>query len=237
MTALHNPITFNLDPLLANDVPVAMDLHALTQLFDQSFFKKGEAIFRERNPAWGVYYVRSGKLKLYKLGSDGKEQIIRVAHDGDLVGYADVLGGSKYNLSAALLKGSTLTFIPRSDFLNLFSQEPAFAEHVMSLLCHDVQLAEKRITDMAYRPVRGRLAEALLALDKIYQQDDDEQEDFINLSRQDLANLLGTATKETVIRLLSELRSERLITTDGYRISILNPQGLRDMSLMYDKAY
>ena len=236
MTTLHNPITFNLDPLLVNDFPVVLDLHTLTQRFDQSFFKKGEVILRERNTAWGVDYIRSGKLKLYKLGFDGKEQIIRVAHEGDLIGYADVLGGSKYNLSATLLEDSTLTFIPRSDFITLFSQEPAFAEHLMSLLCHDVQLAEKRITDMAYRPVRGRLAEALLALDKIYQQDDDEKEDFINLSRQDLANLLGTA-KETVIRLLSELRSERLITTDGYRISILNPQGLQNMSRMYDKAH
>jgi CRP-like cAMP-binding protein len=227
----HDLINYDLDSLLTEDHPELRDLRHITENFEKSFYKKGEILLRERNPAWGVYFVYAGKLKLYKLGSDGKEQIIRIASDGDFIGYTSVLNHSKYNVSATVLEDSTLAFIPKSDFVHIFAANPSFAEHFLHLLCLAVQAAEKRITDMAYRPVRGRLAEALLALDMIYQQEDDEKEDFINLSRQDLANLLGIA-KETVIRLLSEFRYDKLITTDGYRISILDPNKLKSISLM-----
>lgn len=235
MTTLQNQLDYKLVAMPAGDYSFSAYLRQVTESFDKSFYKKGEVLLRERNPAWGVYFVNTGKLKLYKLGSDGKEQIIKVARDGDFIGYSSVLHHTKYNVTAALLEDATVTFIPKADFMDLYASESAFAEHILQLLCQDVQQAEKRITDMAYRPVRGRLAEALLTLDTIYQHEDDELEDFINLSRQDLANLLGTA-KETVIRLLSEFRQERLITTDGYRISILSPEGLRAITQMYERA-
>jgi len=232
----HNQFNYELSSLLSGQHPETADLRNITDCYEKSFYKKGEVIFRESNPAWGVYLIHTGKLKLYKLGSDGKEQIIQVASAGDFIGYTSVLTHSKYNVTATILEDSTLAFIPKADFTSLFAKNPTFSGHFLHLLCLHVQTAEKRITDMAYSPIRGRLAETLLALDKIYQQEDDDQEDFITLSRQDLANLMGIA-KETVIRLLSEFKYDRLITTDGYRISILDPNRLKSIAFMYNKVF
>ncbi|MEK6481824.1 Crp/Fnr family transcriptional regulator [Catalinimonas sp. 4WD22] len=212
---------------------LSLEFSFLTNSFEKNFHKKGEVLFREGHPAWCLYYIETGMVKLHKYGIDGKEQIIKIAHAGEFLAYASVLHHTKYNVSATIIEDATLTVIPKEDFMEIFGQSPLIASHFTQLLCQDIIDAEKRLTDMAYRPVRGRLAEALLSLDKIFHRDNEEEEDFISLSRQDLASLLGTA-KETVIRLLSEFKEEMLITTDGPKISILNPQGLLHISLFYN---
>lgn len=234
MEALHHPLTIGYrSNELATAYAFAQELEQLKSGFERVSYRRGDILFRECSSAWGLYYIESGKIKLYKIGSDGKEQIIKIAHQGEFVGYTSVLHDTKYNTSAAVLEDAVLTFIPKQDFLDAFGHSSSVAQHFTALLCQDVVEAEQRITAMAYRPVRGRLAEALLSLDKIYEQEDEREESFICLSRQDLASLLGTA-KETVIRLLSEFRQELLISTDGTRISVLNPQGLMKISHLYD---
>lgn len=218
---------------LANHTHLSLGLEHLRDSFERVSYRRGDILLREGQVVWGLYYIESGKIKLYKMGSDGKEQIIKIAHQGEFLGYTSVLHSTKSNLSAAVLEDAVLTFIPKQDFLELFSHHSSIAQHFTQRLCQDVIEAEQRITTMAYRPVRGRLAEALLSLEKIYEQEDETKESFISLSRQDLASLLGTA-KETVIRLLSEFRQELLISTDGHRISVLNSQGLMRIAHLYD---
>ncbi len=220
-------------PSLSGKQNFSLELEQLKNGYEKIFCKKGEILFKEGNSPWGLYFIETGKVKLYKYGRDGKEQIIKIAHAGEFIGYTALLNDIKYNVSAAVLEATTLAYIRKQDFLEYFRESNSIIRHFTQLLCQDLTEAEQRITAMAYRPVRGRLAEALLSLDKIYKQQDKNKESLISLSRQDLASLLGTA-KETVIRLLSEFKSEQLITTDGQIISVLNPKGLKKICHLYD---
>ncbi len=209
------------------------DVECLKKGYERMEFQKGHLLFREGNSSWGLYYICEGKLKLFKDSSDGKEQIIRIATSGDFVGYSALLHDVKYNISATVLEDVVLNFIPRQNFLEIFQKEPKVAQFFTDLLCQDVMEMEQRLLNQAYRPVRGRLAEALLTLDQLYEKENSDEESLISLSRQDLASLLGAA-KETVIRLLSEFKEEEMITTYGQIISVLNPYKLKQISHLYD---
>ena len=196
-------------------------------------YQKGQIVFQEGHTPWGLFYIQEGKVKLYKYGSDGKEQIIRIAGAGDFLGYTALLNDMKYHASASILEEAVLAFIPRQDFLDTFGEETRVAQHFTHLLCRDLVATEQRLVAQSYQPVRGRLAEALLSLDSLYEKKDSDEESFIKLSRHDLASLLGTA-KETVIRLLSEFKSDQLIAIQGQVISVLNPKGLQHICHMYE---
>ena len=199
--------------------------HIIDQ-FENIIYKKGQILFNEGNIPRGMYYMLSGKVKIYKMGSDGKEQIIRIASQGDFIGYKSVLTETRFNCSAAVLEDASISFIPREDFKDLFKKDNHISDFFTQLLCQDLSEAEEKMVALAYKPVRGRLAEALLNLAEVYKTK-------INLSREDLANIVGTA-KETVIRLLSEFKTENLIKTDGKLISVLDTRGLMRINHMYD---
>ena len=207
------------------------DLSKLQHHYETTEYPKGQVLFQEGHTAWGLYYIYQGKIKLHKYGSDGKEQIIRIAGSGDFLGYTAVLNDSHYHVSATVLEEATVAFIPRQDFLNAFGHSPDVSQHFTQLLCRDLVDTEQRLVAQSYQPVRGRLADMLLSLDDFYEQGD-EKDSFINLSRHDLASLLGSA-KETVIRLLSEFKAENLIATNGQFIAILNRRELKNISQMY----
>ncbi|MGB3779717.1 MAG: Crp/Fnr family transcriptional regulator [Tunicatimonas sp.] len=196
-------------------------------------YAKGQVLFQEGHTPWGLFYVQQGKVKLYKFGSDGKEQIIRIAGAGEFIGYTALLNDMKYHVSASILEEAVVAFIPRQDFFDTFGRDTQIAQHFTHLLCRDLVATEQRLVAQSYQPVRGRLAEALLSLDRLYEQKNSDEESFIKLSRHDLASLLGTA-KETVIRLLSEFKSDQLITTQGQTISVLNPKGLQNICRLYE---
>ena len=201
--------------------------------FESASYQKGQVLFQEGHTAWGLFYVQQGKVKLYKFGSDGKEQIIRIAGAGEFIGYTALLNDMKYHVCASILEAAVVAFIPRQDFLDTFGRNAQIARHFTHLLCRDLVTTEQRLVAQSYQPVRGRLAQALLSLDSLYEQKDSDEESFIKLSRHDLASLLGTA-KETVIRLLSEFKSEQLITVQGQTISVLNPKGLQNICRLYE---
>lgn len=217
----------------SDDHTASSGLNHLQHDYEVVHYRKGQILFQEGNTPWGLYYIQSGKVKLYKYGSDGKEQIIRIAGNQEFLGYTALINDMKYHVSAAVIEDADLAFIPRQDFQDTFGNDSQVAQHFTHLLCQDLVKTEQRLVDQAYRPVRGRLAEALLSLDTLYEAKGSDEESFIKLSRHDLASLVGTA-KETVIRLLSEFKSEHLITTEGQLISVLNPQGLLRISQMYD---
>ncbi len=209
-------------------------MNDVSEKFESILHKKGQILFNEGNLPRGVFYVQSGIVKIYKYGIDGKEQIIKLAKHGDLIGYKAILTNDKYNVSTAILENATLTFIPKSDFIELFRADEEIADKVTQLLCADLADMERKMVAMAYKPVRGRLAETLLSLNDVYGNPDKTSaiKSRIRLSREDLANIIGTA-KETVIRLLSEFKSENLIKTEGKIINILDPQGLVKIDNLY----
>ena len=207
-------------------------MHHLMEDFEENDYKRGQIIFQEGNISRAVYYVLSGKIKLYKYGSDGKEQIIRIARTGDFIGYKSLFIDEKHSVSASVLDDARVKYIPRDDLIHLFNTDHHVSEHFTRLLCKDVILAERKMVSLAYKPVRGRLAETLLNLEKIYGPANGEPASQINLSREDLANLVGTA-KETVIRLLSEFKSEGLVNINGKYLTILDERGLTRIDRLY----
>lgn len=196
-------------------------------------FKKEQLLYCERNTPLGLYCVHSGKIKIYKLGSDGKEQMIRIASEGDFLGYEHLITGSNYSSSATVLEDTTLYFIPKQDFLGLLKNNEKFSTDFLTLLCQSLLDTEKKMINIAYKPVRGRLAEALLLLNNIFGNTGNTTISPISLSRDDLANYIGTA-KETAIRMLSEFRKEKLVSTEGNYIKILNPNELSRISNFYN---
>ena len=188
-------------------------------------YKKGDTIFHEGGHAFGVYCINGGKIKLSITGEEGKEQIVRMAKTGDVLGYRAVLSAERYAATAVALEDSNVCFIPKDQFLKALKGDGNLSFETMKLLSHQLREAEKKITHLAQKPVRERLAESLLFLKETYGFDDGTQCISVQLSREDIANLVGTAT-ETAIRLLSELNRDGVIELKGKKINILNMREL-----------
>ena len=196
-------------------------------------YQKGQAIYQEGNQALGLYCIYQGKIKLSKAGGDNKEQIVQLLRQGDVLGYRALLVGTRYTSSAVALEDSVVCFVPRVDFLRLLQANAQFARALMQLLAQSLGQAEERMLHLAYKPVRERLAGALLLVHRTYHEEGEELPFRIAFGREDLAALVGTA-KETVSRLLSELKDAGIIATRGSQITILKPSSLLEISTMYD---
>ncbi|MGI4886384.1 MAG: Crp/Fnr family transcriptional regulator [Janthinobacterium lividum] len=196
-------------------------------------YQKGQAIFSVGSATLGMHCVRQGRIKVTKVGGDGKEQIVRLAKSGDVLGCRSLLTESRYSTSAVALEDCVVCFVPRTDFLRLIHSNVQFSVSLMQMMAQGMSDAEERMLHLAYRPVRERLAEALLLLQRTYQDEDAATPFTISLSREDLAALVGTA-KETATRLLSEFKAEGIIDTRGSRITLLAPSRLEQISSIYD---
>lgn len=197
-----------------------------------NFYDKGQVIFHEGNRISGIYCINKGKIKIFQIGSEGKEQIIRFAKEGDIIGYRALLSEEPLSASAATLEESTLCFIPKSQIFKILQDNPNFNFKMLKLLSHELGEAARIITDLAQKPVRERLAESLLLLKDTFDLDE-EKNIQIKLSREELANIIGTAT-ESVIRLLSEFKKDKLIDVDGRNIKLLNIPGLTRTANIFD---
>lgn len=197
-----------------------------------SLYKKGQIIFNEGNRPGGMYCVNKGKIKLFQTGEEGKEQILRLAKEGDILGYRSLISGEAYSATAMVMEDSAVCFIPKSIFFDLLQKNSELASKLMKLLSHDLKDAENRLTALAQKPVRERMAESILMLNEFYGSD---KEGVINatVSREDIANIVGTAT-ETTIRILSDFKSEKLIELVGKKIKIINRQALIKVAHIFD---
>lgn len=200
------------------------DLGNLSSSKGCNYYRKGQTIFFEGNNSNGVYCVHKGKIKMHKLGLDGKEQIIRFAKDGDIMGYRALLSGEPYSLSATVLEDSSICFIPKESLITSIQKDTKFSLKVMELTCKEMGKATDTITNLAQKPVRERLAEVVLMLEQTFGTREDGSIDVI-LTREEIASLVGTAT-ESCIRLLSEFKRDELIKLEGKKISILNKKQL-----------
>ena len=201
------------------------DLVILSENKCGNIYKKGQMIFYEGNKPTGLFCINHGKVKVYKMNEQGKEQIVRLAKDGDVIGYRSLVSGTMYAASASVLEDATICYIPKSHFTHLLQSNVELSMKTIRLLSHDLEMAEKKISRLAQNTVRERLAETLLSLKEFSGLEEDHETIGISLSREEMANIVGTAT-ETVIRLLSEFNHEKLIEISGRKIKILNHQGL-----------
>ena len=191
------------------------------------FYKKGQAVFVTGTRPNGIFCINKGKIKIYKTGAYGKEQIIRFVLSGDLLGLRSFFCERNYTSTAVAIEDSTLCFIGRKDFQSLLDKYPQITSSVIASLSDLLDEANIKITSLAQKPVRERLAETLLTLNKIFKPEAPSTAKYsvLTLSRKDIANLVGTAT-ETIIRLLSEFKRENLISIKGRKITILDVKEL-----------
>ena len=192
---------------------------------DVQFFKRGSVIYSEGDFAKGCYFLYSGILKVFKTGIEGKEQIIRFAKDGDLIGFRSVLSHERFCTSAKVIEDAIVCFIPANILTKLIQENSNFALQLMKVTCNELGEANSYITDIAQKTVRERLAEVLVQLEDTFGLNN-EGTLRISLTREELANMVGTAT-ESVIRLLSEFKSDKLIELNGRKIKILDSRALR----------
>lgn len=188
-------------------------------------FKKGDVIFKEGMMLNGVYCIREGKCKLTKLSPNGKEQIVKFIKNGDMLGYRSVLGEEPVNLSVVALEDMSACFIPKKDIFDSIQKNKDFSKDMFKVVCHDLKDANATIANMAQKTVRERLADTLLFLDETFGEDESGNIN-IKLSREEIANVIGTAT-ESAIRLLSDLKKENIISLSGKKIKIENATALK----------
>ena len=235
MTRLATPFCQDCPPRQNNPLQCCSltDAQAIGQEKTSQRYAAGQTIFGEGTRSAGLYCVHEGRVKITKSGGDGKEQIIRLVKGGDLLGYRALVAGSAHATSAVALSDCTVCLIPRRAFSQQLSTNPLFSSALMQLLATNLGETAERMLHLAYKPVRERLAEALLLLLRTYRVEGDSQPFTMAISREDLGALMGT-TKETTTRMLTEFKHEGLLTTRGSAITILAPAQLGEIATLFD---
>lgn len=188
-------------------------------------YRKGEMLYYSGDQPSGLYCVHHGNVKIFKMGRDGKEQIVRLVHEGDILGYRALITGEPYSSFAVPIDDAQICHIPKHVFFNLVTTNADFSKRIMVLLSRELKAAEERIVEIAHKPVRERLAETLLLLHQTYGTEPDHRTLGIKLTRSELANIIGT-TSESVSRALSAFREMNIIEMNGRKIGIVNRNAL-----------
>lgn len=182
--------------------------------------KKKTELFSEGDTPSSIYMVKSGEIKVSRLHQEGKELITNVYVANDFFGIEAVLENSAYRESAAAMTDSEVIVIPKDDFLALLFANADVSAVFISMLCRKVAAKENDLLNLAYSSIRQRTAAALL---KVNERKD--KNGFINMSREDLARMVGTAS-ESVIRVLAEFKDEKIVSVDAGRLKIEAPERL-----------
>ncbi len=197
-------------------------------------YKKGQVIFSEGIPPTGLFCIHKGRVKVYKSGDEGREKIVRLAGDGDVIGYRALLTGEPSTVSAAALDESVVCCIPPDTFFKLLRANGRFSMRIIELLSAELGRAEEQIVRIAQRPVRARLAEALLLLKETYGTEDGDSSTLsVRLSREELAGIVGTAI-ETLVRTMAEFKKRQIISTEKKKIRILDLPRLIDIGTVHE---
>jgi CRP-like cAMP-binding protein len=215
---------FNTNSVIT-DLPAA-ELDALMAHSSEQLFSKGEIIFREGSLPSGIFYMRTGMAKKYKVDKEGREQIIYVANSGELIGYHAILAEERYPDNAAALEKSLIGFIPKEDFLHVLDLSKTLSNRLLKTLSHEFTVFANSVVLFAQRSVRERFAMQLILMREKYKQGIVQgMEVEINLSREDLASLVGTA-RENIVRIIKDFKKEEILETRGRKIIIKDVEAL-----------
>lgn len=187
--------------------------------------KKGETVFDEGDALNGIYCIKDGICKLSKLSDNGKDQIVKLVKKGELLGQRSLISEESTNLSAVAVEDMQVCFIPKQEILQFFNENNQFSLNMMKSVCGDLKDADDNMVNLAQKTVKQRLAETLLKLETDFGIHDDGSLK-IQLSREEIAGMIGTAT-ESCIRLLSEFNKEGWISLQSKKITITNKKELQ----------
>ncbi len=202
-------------------------LDALVQDRNINKYKKKQAIYTEGNHPSKLMYIVSGKVKTFKCNDEGKELVTALYNEGDFLGYTVLLESTTYKETAEAMENCEIAMIPREDFEELVHNNREVAETFIKLLAKNVAAKEEQLLGLAYNSLRKKVANALIALKNKYGGNSDAPFS-IDISRENLATVAGTAT-ESLIRTLSDFKSEKLIDINGGVIVLLNPHKLEHL--------
>lgn len=207
------------------------ELKRLIENRKEKVFLPKEEIYREEDYANYIYFIISGKVKLFKSDNYGKNFVIDIHHKGEFFGYMALLESREHAETAMAMEECKVTIIPKEDFLKLVAKNREVSNKFIKLLAGNVREKEERLLQLAYSPVRERVARAIIHLADTEGELIDEKTQ-IKISRDDLANIVGTA-KESLVRMLSEMKSDEVLQLKGKEITILKPEELRKMVDFY----
>jgi CRP-like cAMP-binding protein/CheY-like chemotaxis protein len=197
--------------------------------YDSSMFSKKTTLYSEGKRPKYLYYLKSGKIKGFRLHEDGKEYITNLFSPGDFIGYTPLLENKSYEDTAQALETSEVIMIPKEEFIELVFKDMNVATKFIKLIAQNVQEKEERLLNLAYGSLRKRVAKALIDIHNKFHKGG-EKSSALDISREDIAQYVGTAT-ESLIRTLSDFKSEKLIEIKEGKIHITNMEKLNH--LMY----
>jgi CRP-like cAMP-binding protein len=213
------------------NIPTDLRLFLESQMIDKTY-RKGQPIFLEGSYPAGIYYLKEGLVKKYKTDHAGKEHVLSLCSEGELIGYSALLCNEPYPDSTAAVETSKLGFLPKEIFLKATNESNILMSCLLSSLSHEFSVMVNSVMVFAHMTVRERLSLSLLILSEKFRKKNKSDLVEIVLSREDLANMVGTAT-ETLVRLLQELKKEGIIGINGKKITVLKGKALVEMSKFY----
>ncbi len=202
------------------------DLEALAEIIVSQELKRSQQIFTEGEEARGLYIVRKGRIKVYKLSFDGKEQILHILGPGEPFAEVAVFAGTTYPANAMAMEKSRITFVPRQEFMELIKRQPSLALAMLGTLSLRLRQFSKMIEALSLKEVPGRLAVHLLLLSE---QADGADIVTLAIAKTQLASLLGTIP-ETLSRILKKMATNGYIESKGGEIRLLNRPGLEALA-------
>lgn len=205
---------------LFEDLP-QYDKATLQKVMQVKNYRKNEAIFTEGTIPNGIFFLKNGKVKKYKVDNDGREQIIYIYNAGEFFGYSAILSDDTYGDTTLAIENSVIGFISKENFLKILDQSDFFSKLLLKSLSHEFSVMANLMTVLSQRTVRERVALSLLILHRKYRSNTLEDKTYITLSRTDLANMVGTAN-ETLARILHDFREDHLIVMEGRKILLVD---------------
>lgn len=194
--------------------------------------KKGKVLFNEGSFSKGVYILRKGKVKIYKTNKSGKQSIVYIFRKGEIFGYRPLLCDEPHPTSGAALEDCSIYFINKKSFLNTLDRSPVLTRSLLVNLSHEFSVLINQLSIFAQQQVKERVALVLRILNEKYKKDEKEFPVTINLSRDDIANYVGTSI-EPLVRTLRLFKDEKIIRTEGRKIIILKPKELEKIATFY----
>jgi len=198
----------------------------LAMILVDQVFQRGENIFNEDDEGVGFYLIISGRVKIFKLSLEGKEQILHIFGPGEPFGEVAVFTGKRFPANAEAMEESRVFFFPRKAFGELIRQDPSLALNMLAVLSHRLRRFSALIENLSLKEVPGRLAAHLLYLSEIKKGAIDLT---LEISKNQLAGLLGTIP-ETLSRILARMGKEGLIKSSGRQIKLLDRKGLEELA-------
>ena len=199
---------------------------ALARIAINRSYRKGQTIFSEGDEGVGFYAIISGRVKIFKLSPEGKEQILHIMGPGEIFGEVPVFAGREYPANAEAHINSSLLFFPRNSFIQLVKKDPSLSLNMLALLSSRLRKFAALIEDLSLKEVPARLAAYLLYLSN---RSSNKDEFDLDISKGQLASILGTIP-ETLSRILSKMGRQALIKSEGSRMRILDRTTLEEIA-------